>query len=249
LELSGDIMRQKEMVKKILKKAGTRIALTELESKQILSAYNIPVTNEILVKEVDEAVRAAERLGYPVVLKIISPNILHKTDARCVKLNLASPSDVRESYEEILRNAKNYNPKAEIWGVLVQKMVSKGIEVIVGMKRDPTFGPAVLFGLGGIFAEVLQDTALRVVPFTRDDAYEMVDEVKGCRLLKGYRSQPPADIESLVDIILKVAQLAQDFKEILEMDLNPIFIHEKGKGSIVVDARIILGCARKREDG
>lgn len=233
-------MKKKKEARKIIKEAEGRGALTEFESKQILSMYGIPVPKQGLARTIDEALAVAEEIGYPVALKVVSPNILHKTNAGGVKLGISSPSMVREAYIEILRKAKEYEPDADVWGILVQEMVEGEREVIVGMKRDPTFGPTVLFGLGGVFVEVLRDVALRVAPLTREDAFEMIKEIRGYPILEAYRGQPPADVESIVDIVMNVAQLAQDFRVISEMDLNPVFVREKGKGSIVVDARIIL---------
>lgn len=235
-------MGNKGEVKKILSGALAvgRNALTDLESKQILTAYDIPIPKQGLAKTNSKAVKIAEKLGYPVALKVVSPDILHKTDAGGVKLHLDSPEKVEEAYMEILRKVKEYRSKANVWGVLVEKMVEKAREVIVGMKRDLTFGPIVLFGLGGIFTEVLKDTSLRSVPLSREDAVEMVREIRGYSILEAYRGQPPADIDSVVDLIIKIAHLSQDFQMISEMDLNPVFLREKNRGLIVVDARIIL---------
>jgi len=224
----------------IIRKAGGRSALSEFEARRILRLYGIAVTEQEIVMSADEAVNAAERMGYPVVLKVVSPEILHKTDVGGVKLNLPSGIEVRKAYNEIMDSLASRKIKANVLGISVEKMAEKAHEVIVGMKRDPTFGPVVLFGLGGIFVEVLKDISLRVVPMTRDDALEMIGEIKGYQILKGYRGQPPADVESVVEITLNLAQLAQDLEDVSEIDLNPVFVREVGKGSVVVDAKMLL---------
>ncbi len=222
-----------------------RTELMENESKLITSKLGIPTTKFEIAKSPEEAVRIAERMGFPVVLKILSPQILHKTDVGCVKLNLANENDIIESYEEIIKNARNYTSDAEIYGVIVEEFAKPGHEVIVGGLYDPQFGQCVMFGgLGGIFVEVLKDVSFRVAPITEYDALEMIEETKGYLILKGIRGQPPADTDSIVDILLKTSQLMMDFPEIDQLDLNPIFVYEKRNGAICVDARIILNPTR-----
>lgn len=233
-------MKRKERIKRIIKEVGSRRILTPLESEEILRIYNIPLVKQGLARTVDEAILIAEKMGYPVVVKIASPDIIHKSDIGCVKVNITSSEDLQKAYNEIIKRAQNYMPEATILGVLVQEMIKGGRETIVGMKRDPTFGPVILFGLGGIFVEVLKDTSFCVIPITRDEALQMIKEIKGYPILGGYRGNPPADIESIIEVILNIAQLAQDVEEISEIDLNPILVQERGKGSTVVDARITL---------
>ncbi len=232
-----------ETVKKIIKAAlnENRTALMEHESKQIIGAYGIGEGKDFVVNSADEAVKAAQKIGYPVVAKIVSPDILHKTDAGGIKLHLTNDAEVKQAYEEILKNAKAYKADANIIGINIQEMAKKGIEeVIIGLTTDPQFGPALMFGLGGIFVEIYKDVSFRVCPITEYDAHEMIQEIKAYPILNGFRGRPLADVDTLVDILLKSSKLALDFPEIDQMDLNPIIVYEKGKGCAVVDARIIL---------
>lgn len=220
--------------------AGTR-SLTESRSKRILNAYGIPVTRERLARTAREAVRAAEAIGYPVALKIESPDILHKTEAGGVSLNLQDGTAVREAFGIILGKAKKYKPDARIEGVLVQEMLKPGLEVIVGIKKDPIFGPAVLFGLGGVFVEVLKDVAIRTAPLREQDALSMLDEIKGKPLLDGVRGQLPRDREALVSILMKVSRLAVELAEqVDELDINPLIVYEQGAGAVAADALFVL---------
>jgi acetyl-CoA synthetase (ADP-forming) len=235
-------MAEKEKALRIMEKAKAegRKALTETESKEVILSYGIPVTRLYEAKNAVEAGKYAESVGYPIVCKIISPDILHKTDAGGVKLNLKSRAEVERAFEEIVANARRYKPDARIWGVTVQEMAPEGRQVIVGMTKDPQFGPALMFGLGGVFVEVLKDVSFRIAPLTRLDAAEMIKEIKGYPILGAFRGQQPADIDALVDIILKTSQMVTDLKEIAELDLNPIFVYEAGKGAKTVDARVVL---------
>ena len=227
-------------VKKILAGYAPGTRLTEAQAKEILAAYGIPVTNEKRATNTEEAIEAAEQIGYPVVLKIDSPDILHKTEARGIKLNLTSAEQVKMAFHEIITNARQYNPGARIAGALVQEMVTGGTEVIIGIGSDPAFGPTVMFGLGGILVEQLGDVSLRVVPFSENDAWAMIQEIKGYRILEGVRGKPPADQKAIKEIILKVSQLAADFPQIAELDINPLVVYEEGKGACAVDALLIL---------
>jgi len=218
-----------------------RSVLTEIESKEILKHYGLPVTRQGLAADPGEAVRLAGEIGYPVALKIVSPDLSHKTEAGGVRVNLKSAGEVEETFREILGSAREYKSDAEIWGVLVQEMARPGREIIVGLKRDAIFGPVLLIGLGGVWVELLQDVAVRALPIERRDVLEMLEGLKGGRLLKGYRGEAPVDLEAVVQIALGVARLALDFPEIQEMDLNPVFVGKEGRGATVVDARIILG--------
>ena len=178
--------------------------------------------------------------GFPVVMKISSPDILHKSDIGGVKVGVPDASTARDIYELIEYRARKYNPDATVWGVLVQEQVRKGREVLVGVNRDPQFGPLVVFGLGGIYVEVLKDVAFRLAPITREEAREQIREIRTFPLLKGVRGEAPADLAAAEEIILRVSQLVTDFPEIVEMDINPLVIHNQGEGAIVLDARIIL---------
>jgi len=212
--------------------------LLEPEAKTVCTEYGIPVTKFMVAKTEDEAVRFADELGYPVVLKIVSPDIIHKFDVGGVVLNLKDPSGTREAYRKILDNVKKHKPKAKIRGVIVQEMAPESTEVIVGATKDPQFGPALMFGLGGIFVEVLKDVTFRIAPIDEEDAREMITEVKAYPILKGYRNQPPADINAITQILVNTSRLVMDHQEIKELDLNPIMVYEKGAKT--VDARIIL---------
>lgn len=215
-----------------------RKALLETEAKTICVEYAIPVTTFKLAKTEREAAAFAEQIGFPVVLKIVSPEIIHKSDAGGVMINLKSVIEVQDAYRKILENAKKYNSKARIDGVLVQEMAPQSTEVIVGAIKDPQFGQTLMFGLGGIFVELLKDVTFRVAPITRQDAEEMITEVKAYPLLKGYRNTPPADINAIVTVLLNTSKLIMDYPEIKELDLNPVMAYEKGAKT--VDARIIL---------
>ena len=212
--------------------------LLETEAKTVCMEYEIPVTSFKLAKNEAEAVKFAEEIGYPIVLKIVSPDIIHKSDVGGVIVDLKSAKDVRNAYKQIIENVKRHKPKAKIVGLLVQEMVPSSTEVIVGAIKDPQFGPAVMFGLGGIFVEVLKDVTFRVAPITEDEAQEMITEVKAYPLLKGYRNTPPVDIDAITKILLNTSRLVMEHQEIKELDLNPIMVYEKGAKT--VDARIIL---------
>jgi len=219
------------------KKEG-RSYLLEPEAKMVCMEYGIPVTRFKVAGTPEEAVKFAEEIGYPVVLKIVSPDIIHKFDVGGVVLNLNSYNEVENAYEHILKNVKRHKPDAKIVGMLVQEMAPESTEVIVGATKDPQFGPALMFGLGGIFVEVLKDVTFRIAPINESDAREMITEVKAYPILRGYRGQPPADIDAIVNILLNTSKLVMDHQEIKELDLNPIMVYEKGAKT--VDARIIL---------
>jgi acetyl-CoA synthetase (ADP-forming) len=215
-----------------------RQVLTELESKAILRSYGIPTTSEKLATTEVEALTYAQELGYPVVLKICSSAILHKTEVGGVRLGLADAAEVKTSFNEMMATVRQRRPDATIHGVLVQHMVPDAQEVIVGARRDPRFGPVLMFGLGGILVEVLDDTAFRLAPVSTEEAMQMVKEIKGFPLLSGYRGSKKADLESLTAIIVQVSRIIEEVSEISEIDLNPIFLYETG--ATTVDARIIL---------
>lgn len=200
--------------------------------------YDIPVTRFKLAKNEEEAVRHAESIGFPVVMKIVSPDIIHKSDVGGVIVGVKTVKEVRSSYKEIIKNVSKHKADAQIVGVLVQEMAPAGTEVIVGSTKDPQFGPALMFGLGGIFVEVLKDVTFRIAPITEDEACEMISEVKAFPLLKGYRNTPPADLKAIAKILTNTSKMVMDYPEIKELDLNPVMVYEKGAKT--VDARIIL---------
>jgi acetyltransferase len=220
---------------------GPARALTEHESKQLLAHWDIPGAREQRTATLEEAAAAARLIGYPVVVKVESPDIPHKTEAGVLRVGIRTEAELRQAYDEILRNARRYAPRAQVLGVLVQEMVSGGTEVIVGLSHDPLFGPVLLFGLGGIFVEVYEDVALRACPISRSDAREMIQEVKGTRLLQGFRGQPPADVEALTQILLRISHVGmQCEREIQELDLNPLVVLPRGQGVKAVDALVVL---------
>lgn len=219
--------------------AGKRDDVAEYAAKRILSEYGIPVTREELAASREQAIAYARRIGYPIVMKVQSPDISHKTEAKAVRLGVVSDVEVAAAYEQILANARAYKPDARIEGVLVQEMVAGGIEAILGVTNDRLFGPAVMFGLGGIFAEVLKDVAFRVAPVTRSVALEMIAEIKGYPLLTGARGAAHADIDALADAIARLSALAVDLKDHLaELDINPLFVFPRGNGVKAGDALI-----------
>jgi acetyl-CoA synthetase (ADP-forming) len=219
------------------KKEGRKYLL-EPEAKTLCQKYGIPVTRFKVATSPEEADKSADEIGYPVVLKIVSPDVLHKFDVGGVVLNLKGSSEVKDAYDKIVKSVRKHKPDAKIVGVLVQEMAPASTEVIVGSTKDPQFGPALMFGLGGIFVEVLKDVTFRIAPITESDAKEMITEVKAYPILKGYRGQPPADINAIVNILLNTSKLVMDHPEIKELDLNPIMVYEKGAKT--VDARVIL---------
>ncbi len=218
-------------------KEGRKILL-EHEAKALCLEYGIPVTKFKVASSAEEAVKFAEEIGYPVVLKIVSPDVIHKFDVGGVILNLKSSEEVRNAYNQIIENVKRNKPDAKILGVNVQEMAPPSTEIIVGAIKDPQFGPTIMFGLGGIFVEVLKDVTFRIAPITEGDAREMISEIKAYPILKGFRGAPPADIEAIVKILVNVSKLVMEHQEIKELDLNPIMVYRSGAKT--VDARIIL---------
>lgn len=232
----------REKVRKILESliSRGRKELVEVESSEILKAYGIPVARSILATNLEECIRAGRTIGYPVVAKIASPNILHKTDVGGVVVNITNTDELINAYERINSNVRRLLPEAEIWGILVQEMLPPSKELIIGANRDTQFGPLLMVGLGGIFVEVLKDVSFRLAPLAEEDARSMLQELRSYWLLKGVRGEPQSDVDSAVEAILRVSQLACDFPEIAEMDINPLRVLEKGKGCIAVDARFVL---------
>lgn len=215
-----------------------RALLSEIESKELLKYAGISVVDTRLATSKEESISIAEQLGFPVVLKIASAEITHKTDSGGVKLDLKTPAQVGKAYDEILTAAKQRYPQAVIHGVSVQKMFPPGLEVIIGMSRDAQFGPVLMFGLGGILVEILKDVSFRIVPLTKRDAREMITEIKGHALLKGYRGNEAVDVSGLEDMLLKISAFMEHEHDIKEIDLNPVFAYSDGV--IAVDARVIL---------
>lgn len=231
-----------EKVKRVINKARLerRPVLTIEECIEIGEATGIPMPKAAIARSGREAGELADNIGYPVAMKIVSPDILHKTDVGGVILNIKSRIEVEESYENLIRRAQISMPGARITGVLVQKMVPAGREVIVGAVRDRQFGPLIMFGLGGIYVDFLKDVSYRLCPVTVREATEMIMETRAYRLLMGVRGEPPSDVSSIVDVILKISQIMTCFKEIFEMEINPLFVYEKGEGCIGVDIRITI---------
>ncbi|MHB8685455.1 MAG: acetate--CoA ligase family protein [Dehalococcoidia bacterium] len=219
-------------------RAEGRTLLTEIEAKQVLEEAGVRVSPARLAKTAGEAATISDALGYPVVLKVVSPQITHKSDVGGVELGLASAADVRAAFDRIVAAARRHVPDATIDGVAVQRMEPPGIEVIVGMTKDPQFGPVLMFGLGGVLVEVLKDVSFRVVPLTERDARQMVHEIKGYPLLDGYRGHDPADVAKLEQLLLQVSAFVEQHPEVAELDLNPVFAYKDG--AIAVDARIVL---------
>ena len=215
-----------------------RLALIEPEAKTICKEYGIPTPSFSVASNAKEAIKISESFGYPIVLKIVSPDILHKTDAGGVIVDLNSANDVEKAYDQIIDSSKRYKKDAKIQGILVQKMAPKGTEIIIGGLKDPQFGQTLMFGLGGVFVEILKDVTFRIAPIDESDAKSMINEIKAYPILQGYRGQPPVDQGAIVDILLAASRLLMDLPMINQMDLNPIMAYEKGAS--VVDARILI---------
>ena len=233
----------RQMALEIIKRARAekRDSLTEIEAKEVFSAYGLPVTKVKISTSEEQAVSIAKEIGYPVVMKIVSPDILHKSDAGGVMVNLQNENEVREAYRTILSNCKKYKSDANILGIIIQEYAPKGTEVILGSVNDPTFGPTVMFGLGGIFVEVLKDVTFRVTPVSSYQANKMIEEIRGAPVLAGVRGEKPRDKVALADTICRYSYMIEDLAdEVSESDANPILVYEEGKGIKVVDARIIL---------
>jgi len=213
-----------------------------MESLELLSSFSITTSKGSLAQSPKEAARIADKIGYPVVLKVDSPDLPHKTDLGLVKVGLSSKAEVESAFSDIERKLKAIKTPVSINGVLVQEMISGGTEVIIGIKQEPQLGPALLFGLGGIFTEVMKDFSLRVCPVSRDDVREMIREIKGFKLLEGFRGSPPADIDALEEALLNAARLAMALKDrIKEIDINPLLVLPKGQGVRAIDALLIKG--------
>ena len=219
-------------------RADGRTLLTEVESKQLLHEAGIRVTVSRLATSVDEAAKLAAEVGFPVVLKVVSGDIAHKSDVGGVELSLDDADAVRAAYERIMSSVKAAAPDATVDGVAVQEMARPGTEVIIGTTTDPQFGPVMMFGLGGIFVEVLKDVAFRIVPLEDRDARQIIREIKGFAVLEGVRGQPGADLDALEGMVLQVSEFVAGHPEVAELDLNPVIAYPDG--AIAVDARVVL---------
>jgi acetyl-CoA synthetase (ADP-forming) len=208
--------------------------LSEYQSKKLLAGYGIPITRENLVNSEEEAVRTAKDMGFPVVLKGCSPEATHKTELKLIELNLKDENSVSEAYRKIMNNAGG----VPLDGVLVQEMIKGERELVVGMTRDVQFGPCVMFGLGGIFTEILKDVSFRIAPLEKRDALEMMGEIRGCRILEAIRGMEAADKDIFCEILIKVGQIGLDFEQIKEIDINPVII--AGSRPVAVDALVVL---------
>lgn len=220
-------------------KKENRSVLTEIESKEVLARAGIPVTQAVLATSAADAGKAAKKVGFPVVLKIVSPDITHKSDVGGVIVGLKTKKDVEAGYAAILKAVRKKQPKARIEGVAVQKMAPEGTQVIVGMSKDPQFGPVMMFGLGGVLVEVLKDVSFRIVPLEKRDAKQMIREIKGYPVLEGARGREAADTAAIEALILKLSAFAETNPQVEEIDLNPVFAYPDG--CIAVDARIVIG--------
>ena len=237
-----------ETVKSVFRRVRSegRLSIGDSEVREILEAYGLRIPKSKVATTPEEVVTFANEIGYPVVLKIASPDILHKTDVGGVRVGLSTEEEVYDAFELMIYRAQRYIPEARIWGCLVQEMMPPGgLEVLVGMNRDPQFGPLVTFGLGGIYVETLKDVTFRVAPFSRQEAQAMLEEIKAYALLDGVRGNPPVDKEAIVDTILRMGQLVQDFPEIVEFDINPLIVFSKGSGAVAIDMRLILNDQRR----
>jgi acetyl coenzyme A synthetase (ADP forming)-like protein len=217
-----------------------RLELVEVEARGILEAYGLPVARTLLATNLEECIKAGRKIGYPVVAKIASPQIMHKTDVGGVVLDISNTDELITAYEKITANARKFLPQAHIWGVLVQELLPPSRELILGVKRDSQFGPLVMVGLGGVYVEILKDISFRLAPLSEEEAREMLQELKSYWLLSGARGEAPADITAVIESMLRVSQLVTDFPDINELDINPLRVLEEGKGCLAADARIVL---------
>ncbi|MGB9711670.1 MAG: acetate--CoA ligase family protein [Dissulfurimicrobium hydrothermale] len=232
----------RDRIRAVIEKAKNegRAELGEAEGREIVSACGLQIPTSRLCKNPQEAVESAEEIGYPVVMKIASPDILHKTDIGGVRLDIKDAREVRDAFDLITLRAQRYMPDAEIWGCLVQKQIKGDAEVIIGMNRDPQFGPLVMFGLGGIYVEILKDISFRIAPFSKEEALEMISEIRSAGLLYGARGTRRLDIDAIAETLLKVSGLVTEFPEIVEMDINPLVVFEEGWGVMGLDVRFVL---------
>jgi acetyltransferase len=236
-----DIDREK--VKKIfeeVRKDGRKVLFPH-EAIAVIEAYGVEAPGSKLAKTAEEAVTHAETIGYPVVMKVVSPDIMHKTDIGGVELNLTNSQMVRIAFEEIMMKSRKAQPLAKIYGITVDKMVPRGREMIIGMSRDPQFGPMIMFGLGGIYVNFLKDVSFRLAPVNEREAQEMMEETRSYTLLKGVRGEAPADINALRDAIMRIGVMVWDQPELKELDINPILVYDENKGVSALDVKMTLG--------
>ncbi|MFL6495582.1 MAG: acetate--CoA ligase family protein [Nitrososphaera sp.] len=238
LQFAKDTVKVKSIFENVRKNG--RSNLLEEEGYEVLKAYGFPTPKSILCTTEQECMDAAKQIDYPLVMKIVSPDIIHKSDAGGVKVGIKTDDELRNSFRTITENALKYNPDAKVKGVLLQEMVKDAKETILGASQDPTFGPVIMFGLGGIYVEVLKDVVFRIVPIDEQEAIDMVQSIKTIKLLKGVRGEKSSDLRAISDSLQRLSQLVVDFPEIKEFDINPLLVLEEGKGARVVDARIIL---------
>jgi acetate---CoA ligase (ADP-forming) len=222
-------------------KQENRDRLTDAEVPDVLSAYGFARPKNIFARTSDEAVDAAGEIGYPIVMKIVSPQIVHKSDIGGVRTNLGSKREVENAFFEITTHARNIMPAAQIYGVMIQEMVQGGKEIIMGITKDPQFGHMIMFGLGGIYVEVLKDIAFRITPLSREDAHAMIRETKTFPLLRGVRGEAESDIEAIEHSLVVLSQMAADFPQIIEADINPLLVRKRGEGVVAIDARFAIG--------
>ncbi|MCP3953199.1 MAG: acetate--CoA ligase family protein, partial [Desulfobacterales bacterium] len=242
-----DVDRAREIIDTCLSRGQTYLG--ELDGLDLLKAYGFSTLPTRLAETADQAQAIAAEIGYPVVMKIVSPQIVHKSDAGGVKVGLASDQEVKEAYDTIVANARAYDPQAEITGVLVQKMAPKGVETILGANRYPVFGPLLMFGLGGVFVEIFKDVVFRLAPIKRNSARRMVRSIQGYQLLKGFRGSAPTDVKALEGALVSLSDMVTDHPEIMELDINPLLVHDEGEGFTVADCRIMLKAVGAEEAG
>lgn len=229
-------MESKQLIDKA--KSEGRTLLTEIESKVLLKQAGISIIDTKLATSKRDAIALSQHLGFPVVLKIVSPDIIHKSDAGGVKLDLRTVTQVSKAYDDILKTIRSSYAKAKIHGISIQKMARPGVEIIIGMSKDSQFGPVLMFGLGGVFVEVLKDVSFRIIPLTNRDAHTMIRDIKGFPILNGYRGQEPVNVKNLEDTLLKASHFIEKHPMVKELDINPVFAYSNS--AIAADARIIL---------
>ena len=233
------VVSPKELVSKAISEG--RLKLLEHEALALAEHYGIPVAKYGIALSEEDVEKVIKSVGFPAVAKVVSPDISHKSDVGGVILGIQDAESALKAYRQIMENVRRNVPSARVAGVLYQKMAEPGyVEVIVGATRDPTFGPVIMFGIGGIFVEVLKDVSFRVAPLEPEDAEEMIKEIKTYKILEGYRGMPPRDIEAVKDMLIKVSKLMLEVSEVQDIDLNPIMLYERGKGAVAVDVRVIL---------
>ncbi len=232
----------KKKVKEIIATAKNdkRNFLPEPEAHEVLRAYGFPVLEHRLAKSESDCISYAKELGYPVVLKIVSSDILHKVDVGGVKINICNEEQLKKGYNEILKSVNKSKPEANIWGVFVQQMAEKGKEIIIGMNRDPHFGAMLMFGMGGVYVEALRDVTFRIAPIRELSSKHMIQNIRAYKMLEGVRGEEPSDVDSVAECLQRLSQLVTDFEEIVELDINPLIVYSEGKGAKVVDARILI---------